>query len=468
MEQFWEVVGGGGDKGGILVRTGQPLSSPEAPEHLCKGALVRELEIIGERLHYQLVDGIGPSFGWVSVSLRGKELLRKTSRSAAPDGAEDVLGTSGIDSKPVKQEGSPLGTEEAPLALQVGARVEVRGLKSREELNGKIGKVMEFIESSGRWRVALDDGSVKIGCKPDNLIVLDSKTSEKAADAATAPAARQPLPTGQLTPDETVEWIISAIDEFETLLLPLELVEDLTKIRSQYKKLSKLVHPDKNKHPGANAAFKKLFGATEVLSNPIEQRMALRRARRKAAGEHVVEHNGENWWEQATVDEMEKTFREMENKFEKMGVFDYQKQSGLDDERVWISPTDAKDLLERDLAIFLDSRDVTDFDVSHVRGAHSLPGHTMEQLFSIERTRAFQLVIQNPEQSVIVYSDNGSKMSRCTNVAQTLRQRVRPERVLRLTGGLNAWKRSGFPVDGDARALFAGKVLGNSMMRIGG
>lgn len=269
-----------------------------------------------------------------------------------------------------------------------------------------------------------------------------------------------------------MEWVCQAADEFEALMLPLELEEDPGKIRAQFKQLSRLVHPDKNGHPEASAAFRRLFGAMEQLLEPMQQRVALRKARRKATGKDSLVLEEEKWWEQATVDDMERTFREMEQRYEQLGVFEFQKlrtkkQFGVDDDSLWITPQDAKDLLDKDLVIFLDARNTTDFEVSHVVGAHSLPGHTMEQLRSVERTPAFQLVVQNPEQSVVVYSDNGSMMSRCTNVAQALRRKVKAERVLRLTGGLNLWKRHGLPVEGDARALFAGRVLGDTVMRLG-
>mmetsp|Transcript_63059 Transcript_63059/g.148085 ORF Transcript_63059/g.148085 Transcript_63059/m.148085 type:complete len:367 (+) Transcript_63059:27-1127(+) len=72
----WEVVGGG-DKGGILVRSGQATSSEQLAERLSTGATVTELELLGERLHYQLLTGTGPAKGWVSISLKDKALLQR-------------------------------------------------------------------------------------------------------------------------------------------------------------------------------------------------------------------------------------------------------------------------------------------------------------------------------------------------------------------------------------------------------
>lgn len=79
MSQVWEIIGGA-DKGGILVRQGRQLSSPEAASRLATGALVEEIELVGERLHCRLLSGSGPTEGWISVILKGKELARKTAR----------------------------------------------------------------------------------------------------------------------------------------------------------------------------------------------------------------------------------------------------------------------------------------------------------------------------------------------------------------------------------------------------
>mmetsp|Transcript_60162 Transcript_60162/g.127437 ORF Transcript_60162/g.127437 Transcript_60162/m.127437 type:complete len:593 (+) Transcript_60162:115-1893(+) len=71
----WRVVGGK-DTGGILVRSGQELKSPQLPSRLSTGALVDQLELKGERLHYRLAgEGTGPSEGWVSLKVSGKPIV---------------------------------------------------------------------------------------------------------------------------------------------------------------------------------------------------------------------------------------------------------------------------------------------------------------------------------------------------------------------------------------------------------
>ena len=58
--------------------------------------------------------------------------------------------------------------------------------------------------------------------------------------------------------DQALERVFAATNEFEVLELPVELTEDFTRIRKQYRKISLAVHPDKNQHPQADAAFRKV------------------------------------------------------------------------------------------------------------------------------------------------------------------------------------------------------------------
>uniref|UniRef100_A0A7S4SK95 Erythromycin biosynthesis protein CIII-like C-terminal domain-containing protein n=1 Tax=Alexandrium monilatum TaxID=311494 RepID=A0A7S4SK95_9DINO len=74
-EQTWRVVGGGGGKGGIVVRAGKALASAELPERLSKGSLLRQRDLCGERLHFERVTGSGPTEGWVSTKAAGREIV---------------------------------------------------------------------------------------------------------------------------------------------------------------------------------------------------------------------------------------------------------------------------------------------------------------------------------------------------------------------------------------------------------
>ena len=73
--ELWRVVGGG-EKGGIIVRVGEDVSSQLAEERLATGAIIRELRRQGERLQFQKLSGLGPVEGWISLRLQnGKDLV---------------------------------------------------------------------------------------------------------------------------------------------------------------------------------------------------------------------------------------------------------------------------------------------------------------------------------------------------------------------------------------------------------
>lgn len=83
--EVWEVVGGR-ESGGLLVRTGKELASPEATSRLGTGSLVQQSALVGDRLHYKLLQGSGPETGWVSLKLKGRELcVRVPMVSREPD-----------------------------------------------------------------------------------------------------------------------------------------------------------------------------------------------------------------------------------------------------------------------------------------------------------------------------------------------------------------------------------------------
>eukprot|EP00930_Biecheleria_cincta_P018205 TRINITY_DN14262_c0_g1_i1.p1 TRINITY_DN14262_c0_g1~~TRINITY_DN14262_c0_g1_i1.p1 ORF type:complete len:1026 (+),score=214.71 TRINITY_DN14262_c0_g1_i1:23-3100(+) len=76
MATMWEVVGGA-ERGGLRVCLERDLASGVAEGRLATGAVLKELDFHGGRLHYELVSGSGPASGWVSTSLRGKDLIVK-------------------------------------------------------------------------------------------------------------------------------------------------------------------------------------------------------------------------------------------------------------------------------------------------------------------------------------------------------------------------------------------------------
>mmetsp|Transcript_50691 Transcript_50691/g.151680 ORF Transcript_50691/g.151680 Transcript_50691/m.151680 type:complete len:345 (-) Transcript_50691:108-1142(-) len=82
-DQIWEVVGGT-SSGGILVRAEQAVKSKELPERLRTGSLIRQVELAGDRLSYELVYGSGPLKGWISLKLKSADLVKKTDREPPP------------------------------------------------------------------------------------------------------------------------------------------------------------------------------------------------------------------------------------------------------------------------------------------------------------------------------------------------------------------------------------------------
>eukprot|EP00434_Breviolum_minutum_P009358 symbB.v1.2.008246.t2/scaffold515.1/size193321/8 len=74
MAMVWEVVGGV-EHGGIIVRSGSELTSEILESRLSTGSVIKELTTHDGRIEYELVQGSGPAKGWVTPTLRGKELL---------------------------------------------------------------------------------------------------------------------------------------------------------------------------------------------------------------------------------------------------------------------------------------------------------------------------------------------------------------------------------------------------------
>lgn len=118
--QVWEIVGGG-KQGGIVVRTEKGTTSPEHTSRLSTGALVRELELDGERLQYRLLSGEGPGSGWVSVKFKTTDLAIKSDKQA-PLICWKVVG-GGSKGGVLVREGNGTASLELPKRLATGAFV---------------------------------------------------------------------------------------------------------------------------------------------------------------------------------------------------------------------------------------------------------------------------------------------------------------------------------------------------------
>lgn len=76
---LWTIVGDA-----LIVRSNRSLSSNAAQQRLENGALVEQVELLGDRLHFRLSTGIGPKEGWVSIQTKDKILATKVESEAGP------------------------------------------------------------------------------------------------------------------------------------------------------------------------------------------------------------------------------------------------------------------------------------------------------------------------------------------------------------------------------------------------
>lgn len=87
---MWKIVGGSG-KGGLLVRTGEDLTSAPRSGRLATGTLVEEIQRKGSRLHFRLFSGLGPWEGWITLTLHGKVLAEKADLEDTTTTSRDVV-----------------------------------------------------------------------------------------------------------------------------------------------------------------------------------------------------------------------------------------------------------------------------------------------------------------------------------------------------------------------------------------
>lgn len=71
--EYYTVVGG--RRGGIVVRAGKHLQSDAYPMLLATGAIVRQVQCVGDRMMYEKVHGFGPSAGWVTTRIQDRPLV---------------------------------------------------------------------------------------------------------------------------------------------------------------------------------------------------------------------------------------------------------------------------------------------------------------------------------------------------------------------------------------------------------
>jgi len=115
----WKVIGGT-NRGGIIVRTGSELTSPLCTDRLSRGALVQQVTLSGDRLKYSLLEGTGPSEGWVSLHVAGKELL------VLQDESTVMEETSNVAQPQLKQLFGPVASKNSIDTITIPAGTAVR------------------------------------------------------------------------------------------------------------------------------------------------------------------------------------------------------------------------------------------------------------------------------------------------------------------------------------------------------
>ena len=195
------------------------------------------------------------------------------------------------------------------MALARGQKVIFVVMDEEPSLVGKVGEIMvgeampalDDPASGGRYTVKLMHGAAGHGVtgRAQNTwetlrrvlpsqIVLHPDQVEKDRQARLEHAvvllggdeaereARARLYEMRLDPkhwyDKAVERILGARHEFDVLLLPARWCGgDLAPIKKAYRRASASVHPDKNAHPQAVDAFRKVYGAFETLLDLKQQ-----------------------------------------------------------------------------------------------------------------------------------------------------------------------------------------------------
>lgn len=265
--------------------------------------------------------------------------------------------------------------------------------------------------------------------------------------------------------DQAVERILNARHEFEVLSLPPRWTgADVGPIKRAYRKASASVHPDKNSHPQAVDAFRKVYGAFETLLD-LKQQWRLLFVLGKLEGDETTlfdleaeEEERFEWWWQANVPEMERQAAEAEGgELEAIGEkWISDGKGGSVDEVGWVGLSAAIRMHQEGSAIFLDCRERWEFDLEHISSAHSVPmrdfvdfglqGVYGPWVSDVLRTKAASPIVP-----IIVYSEVATPFSRCRALCRWLLRAghsgsISAARLRRLRGGIFGWRHNKGPV----------------------
>mmetsp|Transcript_48733 Transcript_48733/g.150500 ORF Transcript_48733/g.150500 Transcript_48733/m.150500 type:complete len:538 (-) Transcript_48733:73-1686(-) len=484
----WVVVGGA-DKGGIVVRVGEDLGSPAKPERLSTGAVIKEVALHGERLYFEKLAGTGPDSGWVSLRLKVKDGAGGTfDKDLVIPAERHAPQESGL---PPPEEALPPESQRPTGGFQQkianGKKVRIRDLKSDDhaKFNGKNGAIMAFDAQNGRYAVKvviLSDRNVGNKAGGDHILMLKEENIELHPDQIErdnvsngdeivllgAGDAKRKLYEVQLDPqywyDKAIERVFQAKNDFEVLDVPVEYIEEVSVLKKAYRKISLAVHPDKNKHPQAGDAFRKVYGAFETLMDLKQQRRILwilgklsKTVEEAVTFEEEEEDELFQWWWEASVPEIEKQVAEFEGQqFDEYGAMWISDGLGGDVEDVkWVGLETAKRLHKEDGAFFLDVRDAYDFVAGHIPNAYSTPlpdiiDFGLVNVFLAADENLISHLLANRKKPIVIYSEVATPFSRCRAFCRWLLRAghctIKAERLRRLRGGIFGWKHKDGPV----------------------
>ncbi|KAL1515575.1 hypothetical protein AB1Y20_002195 [Prymnesium parvum] len=353
---------------------------------------------------------------------------------------------------------------------KAGMMVLLTGLVEAREYNGRSGVLAAWLADRARYEVRLGNRAVRVRAecvdmhpmqrkreqetKGDEVIFMT--TDEQAARAGTYAVKLDP----QFWYDRVIDRVFEASNEYEVLELPVEWTEDLALIKKQYRKISLSVHPDKNKHPQADAAFRKVYGAFETLSDSTAQRKLLftlsmsgasaeEKARFEQAGAEDEDDTLFQWWWDASVPEVEKAAEEAEgSQYDQFAAAYVSDGLGGSVNQVrWIGLQKGMDLHAKERAIFIDCRESADYHGGMIPGAYHVPMSAVQR-YGIVNVLGPELIhamlTARRHHLIVVYSNVATPFSRCRAFCRWLlragHKTLPVARFRRLRGGIFGWK----------------------------
>ena len=306
----------------------------------------------------------------------------------------------------------------------------------------------------------------------DALVVVEGSATAVAqsAEALDKHASRDP----------NVERVLHAANEFETLDLPIAPIDNMAEVRKLFRRISLVVHPDKNDHPQATAAFRKVFGAFNTLCDTSQQKRRLVELQAAAvratlskelseiqeavdrAGNGDEEDEDEDeareeveWWREASVEEMDMAAEEAEGADMDALISRNTTSAGSGgsvDVVRWIGTRKAIAMQRADRAIFIDCREPGDFAQGSVPGAYNVPmSLALSRRGGIVDVMGKKLIetlkLTKPHALLVIYSNVATPFSRdrafCRLLLSAAHQTLHPLRLRRLRGGIVGWRRRG-------------------------